>query len=52
MSMARCDRCDAVFDTDNDPDCFVEVGNMRRLHQTQIVCEYCREDEQKLREME
>lgn len=44
MSMARCDECDAIFDTDNDPDCFVEVGNMRRLHKTKIICMYCRED--------
>lgn len=26
-----------------DCDCFVEVGNMRRLHQTKVLCERCRE---------
>ena len=45
MSMARCEGCDRIFDTDEDPDCFVEVGNMRRLHKTVIRCEWCRECE-------
>ena len=44
MSMVRCDNCDLIFDSDADPDCFVEVGNMRRLHQTKIMCPPCRED--------
>ena len=24
-------------------DCFVEVGNMRHLHQTKVLCERCRD---------
>lgn len=43
MSMVICERCDAGIDSDNDPDCFVETGNMRRLHDTTIMCEPCRE---------
>ena len=43
MSMARCHDCGQVFDTDDDPECFVEIGNMRRLHKEVIICESCRE---------
>ena len=43
MSMVICEGCDALTDSDDDPDCFVEVGNMRRLHQTKILCQSCRE---------
>lgn len=43
MSMCRCDGCDRLIDSDDDPDCFVEVGNMRRLHKEIILCEPCRE---------
>jgi hypothetical protein len=46
MSMCVCQDCDAYIDSDFDPDCFVEVGNMRRLHQTKILCERCREERQ------
>lgn len=44
MSVIRCEACDAIFDSDEDPDCFVEVGNMRRLHKTLILCEHCRDE--------
>ena len=44
MSMVICEDCDRLFDSDDDPDCFIEVGNMRRLHKTKILCESCRED--------
>lgn len=43
MSVVICQRCDALIDSDDDPDCFVETGNMRRLHETTILCEPCRE---------
>jgi hypothetical protein len=43
MSMIKCAGCDAMIDSDDDPDCFVEVGNMRRLHRTIAFCEPCRE---------
>jgi len=43
MSMIVCERCDRYIDSDDDPDCFVEVGNMRRLHQTKVLCEFCRD---------
>lgn len=46
MSMAKCKDCDRVFDTDEDPDCFIEVGNMRRMNWTEIVCEPCRDKRQ------
>jgi hypothetical protein len=43
MSMDVCHDCDRPVDTDDDPDCYIEVGNMRRLTQTICVCEPCRE---------
>ena len=42
MSMVICADCDSLIDSDDDPECFVEIGNMRRLHQTIILCENCR----------
>jgi hypothetical protein len=42
MSMVICVDCDSLIDSDDDPECFVEIGNMRRLHQTIIICENCR----------
>jgi hypothetical protein len=46
MSMILCDRCNMVIDSDDDPDCFVETGNQRRLHETTILCETCRDKRQ------
>lgn len=43
MSMCSCSKCGDLIDSDDDPDCFVEVGNMRRLHRTIILCVRCRE---------
>jgi hypothetical protein len=42
MSILRCDKCGDPFDTDDDPDCLVEVGNMRRMHKEESWCERCR----------
>lgn len=42
MSMCICSSCDAPIDSDDDPDCFIEVGNLRRFHKTIILCESCR----------
>lgn len=46
MSMVVCRECERHFDSDADPDCFVEIGNMRRLTATVIVCENCRNDDE------
>lgn len=43
MSMCICSSCDSPIDSDDDPDCFVEVGNMKRLHKEIILCSSCRE---------
>lgn len=40
MSMCQCDECKRAFDSDRDPDCFLEIDTM-----TIILCETCREDE-------
>jgi|GEM_PF-5740201 len=52
MSMIRCDHCPALIDSDDDPDCFVEVGNMRRLSETIVMCEPCRDRWREKREAE
>ena len=49
MSVVICEKCDAQIDSDFDCDCFVEVGNMRRLHKTIVLCENCRDYEEYLR---
>lgn len=46
MSMIRCEDCSRPIDSDYDADCLVEVGNMRRLHETKILCEPCRDRRQ------
>ena len=43
MSMIFCHDCDRIFDTDDDPDCWIEVGNMRRMTWEVPVCEPCRQ---------
>ncbi len=43
MSMIRCEGCSELIDSDDDPECFVEVGNMRHLHKEIILCEPCRD---------
>ena len=43
MSMVNCSECDKYIDSDIDCDCFVDVGNMRRMHKTIVLCEACRE---------
>lgn len=37
MSMLSCERCDALIDTDNKPEAYVEKINM-------WLCEICRDD--------
>jgi len=44
MSMIACHDCGRLIDSDLDPDCFVEIGNMRRLHKEVVWCESCREE--------
>jgi len=43
MSMDVCQRCDTYVDTDEDPDFYCEVGNMRSQTETIGLCERCRE---------
>lgn len=44
MSIIVCEKCDAYIDSDFDADCFVELGNMRRLNKTHVWCERCRDE--------
>lgn len=46
MSMTTCHDCGAYIDTDDDPGCYVEIGNMKRLHKEVPICEPCREERQ------
>ena len=50
MSICTCSNCGAFIDSDDDPDCFVEVGNMRRMNWTIILCEQCRDEDEMQRE--
>ena len=43
MSMDRCSSCLELVDTDDDPEAYVEVGNMRRQTETICLCYGCRE---------
>lgn len=57
MSLIRCDSCDAVIDSDDDPDCFIEAPDcipyVKALEA--VMCGRCRErnwDRQNERAME
>jgi hypothetical protein len=43
MSMIRCEHCDRVFDSDADPDCFVENPGLPGRMGDEVLCEWCRE---------
>jgi hypothetical protein len=40
MSMCMCERCDALIDSDEDCDCFV---NSTKIGDMYVACENCRE---------
>lgn len=42
--MDRCSSCSALVDTDDDPESYVEIGNMRAQTETVCLCERCREE--------
>lgn len=44
MSYVRCVDCDIVFNSDNDPDCFCDIGDLTPLGYVNavILCEDCR----------
>jgi hypothetical protein len=49
MSMARCDGCDRIIDTDNDLNCYRDKGNPRKpwgnyLNDNICLCEWCRDE--------
>lgn len=55
MSIDRCGKCSALVDTDDEPESYVEVGNMRSQTETVCMCRNCREwheDEQERRQSE
>lgn len=52
MSWCKCSSCRALIDSDADPDCFVEIGNQRRLVIEMILCASCREEFEKRMESE
>ena len=41
MSMTRCERCERIFDSDEDPDCFVEKPTHTSY---ECICESCRDE--------
>jgi len=44
MSWVTCQDCGMFVNSDDDPDVFLEITDMKRLHKTEIVCEHCREE--------
>lgn len=50
MSMVRCDYCNNIFDSDNDPDCFIEVIvyslGVGEHYEDRIKCEPCRDKDE------
>lgn len=44
MSWIKCSNCGQAINSDNDPDCFVYVGNYKRLHSETVLCEPCRDE--------
>ena len=40
MSMIRCDECERLIDSDDDPDCFIDTSPTT----TVSLCERCRGD--------
>lgn len=47
MSMCICKDCGGLIDSDDDPDCFIEVGPRT----TDTVCESCRDVREELSEV-
>ena len=43
MSMIRCERCDTNIDSDDDPECFVEVPWLNMAER--VWCVPCRDAE-------
>ena len=43
MSMDRCADCDRLIDTDDFPDAYVDIGNMRSQTQTICLCSACQD---------
>jgi len=43
MSMIRCEQCERLIDSDDDPDCFIENPGMPGSMGDEVLCEWCRE---------
>jgi RNase P subunit RPR2 len=43
MRAEACANCHAPVDPAADPECRVEIGNMRRLTKVETICQSCRE---------
>lgn len=52
MSWCKCQVCHALIDSDFDPDCHVEISNMRRLTIEMILCRPCRDQAEARHEAE
>jgi|DEB19_MinimDraft_3_1074340.scaffolds.fasta_scaffold04394_2 hypothetical protein len=44
MRWITCEDCGSLINSDNDPECFVYVGNYKRQHAERVLCEVCRMD--------
>jgi hypothetical protein len=54
MSIDRCSKCSALVDTDDEPESYIQIANMRSREEWICLCRGCREryeDEREPRQM-
>jgi hypothetical protein len=44
MSIDRCNRCSALVDTDDEPEAYVQIANMRNREEWICLCRRHREE--------
>lgn len=47
MSVDRCSRCSALVDTDNEPEAYVQIADMRKREEYICLCRGCRDDRER-----
>jgi hypothetical protein len=43
MSVDRCSRCSELVDTDNEPEAYVQIADMRKREEWVCLCRDCRD---------
>lgn len=50
MSVDRCSKCGDLVDTDNEPEAYVQIGDMRRTEEWICLCRHHREEREHYRQ--